>query len=126
MTLVNLAAIAFGGLAVVVCLFQFALALGAPLGHLAMGGRWPGKMPIPARISAIVQGGIMVAMARIVLGQAGVFAQVGPNWLIWLVVAITGLSTLLNNITPSAPERRLWGPVTVVMFLCAIYVAVAA
>lgn len=126
MTLVNLAAIAFGGLAVVVCLFQFALALGAPLGHLAMGGRWPGKMPIPARISAVVQGGLMVAMARIVLGQAGVFAQVGPNWLIWLVVAITGLSTLLNNITPSAPERRLWGPVTVVMFLCAIYIAVAA
>lgn len=126
MTLVNLAAIAFGGLAVVVCLFQFALALGAPLGHLAMGGRWPGKMPIPARISAVVQGGLMVAMARIVLGQAGVFTQVGPNWLIWLVVAITGLSTLLNNITPSAPERRLWGPVTVVMFLCAIYVAVAA
>lgn len=126
MTLVNLAAIAFGGLAVLVCLFQFALALGAPLGHLAMGGRWPGKMPIPARISAVVQGGVMVAMARIVLGQAGVFTQVGPNWLIWLVVAITGLSTLLNNITPSAPERRLWGPVTVVMFLCAIYVAVAA
>lgn len=126
MTLVTLAAIAFGGLAVVVCLFQFALALGAPLGHLAMGGRWPGKMPIPARVSAVVQGGLMVAMARIVLGQAGVFTQVGPNWLIWLVVAITGLSTLLNNITPSAPERRLWGPVTVVMFLCAIYVAVAA
>ncbi|MEC7764227.1 MAG: hypothetical protein VX874_20155 [Pseudomonadota bacterium] len=125
MTLITLAAIVFAVLALVLCLFQFALALGMPWGHLAMGGRWPGKLPVPARVSAVVQGGVMVALARIVVGQAGLLVPLGPAWLIWVVVAITGLATLLNNVTPSAPERRLWGPVAVVMFLCAIYVAVA-
>jgi hypothetical protein len=51
---------------------------------------------------------------------------VGPGWLIWVAVAVMGLSTLMNNITPSRPERRLWGPVTVIMFLALILVAVRA
>ncbi|WP_138422863.1 hypothetical protein [Maritimibacter alexandrii] len=126
MTLVEIAALVFSVLALIVCLFQFALALGAPWGHLAMGGRWPGRMPVPLRVGAVVQGGLMVLFARLVAGAGGLLAPVGPGWLIWAVVAITGLSTLMNNVTPSRPERLLWGPVTVVMFLCAVYVAVSA
>lgn len=126
MSLVTLAAILFAVLALCVALFQFALALGAPWGRLAMGGRWPGKLPVAGRVGAVVQGGLMVAFARIVAGQAGLLAPIGPVWLIWIVVAVTGLATLLNNITPSLPERRLWGPVTVVMFLAAFYVGVSA
>lgn len=124
MSLTVIAAIIFVVLALVAAGVQFALALGAPLGRFTMGGRWPEKLPPAARVGTVVQGGLMVAMARIVVGQAGLLAPVGPDWLIWVVVAIIGLSTLLNNITPSRPERQLWGPVTVVMFLAAIYIAI--
>ncbi|MAM61703.1 hypothetical protein [Maritimibacter sp. UBA3975] len=126
MSLIVIAAIVYGVLALVSALVQFALALGAPLGHLTLGGRFEGRLPVGARVATVVQGGLLVLMARVVAGASGLLAPVFPVWAIWGVVAITGLSTLLNNITPSRSERLLWGPVTVVMFLCAIYVAVSA
>ncbi|MZR13998.1 hypothetical protein GQE99_13330 [Maritimibacter sp. DP07] len=126
MSLVTLAGAVFCLLALVVELFQMALALGAPLGHLAMGGRWTGRLPVALRAGAVIQGGVMVAMARVAAGASGLLVPVGPGWLIWVAVAVMGLSTLMNNITPSRPERRLWGPVTVIMFLALILVAVRA
>lgn len=125
MSAVSLAVLVFAGLAGLVALFQIALALGAPWGHLAMGGRWPRRLPPGPRIAALVQAGLMAAMARIVAGAGGVLAPFGPDWLIWVVVAVTGLSALANNVTPSRGERRLWGPVALVMVLAAIWVASA-
>lgn len=125
MSAMDAAVFVFAGLAALVALFQVALALGAPWGHLAMGGRWPGRFPPALRLGALVQAGLMAAMARIVAGAGGVLPPVGPDWLIWVVVAVTGLSALMNNLTPSRGERRLWGPVALIMALTAIWVAVA-
>ena len=40
----------------------------------------------------------------------------------WGALGIQAVSTLLNWITPSRPERRLWGPVTTAMFAMALVV----
>ncbi|MBV7409442.1 hypothetical protein [Maritimibacter sp. DP1N21-5] len=119
------AGILYGVLALIAAAFQLAVALGMPWGQLTMGGRWPGRLPGVMRALAVVQAGLLVLLARIVAGASGLFVPLGPSWLIWIAVAFTGLSTLANGATPSRPERRLWGPVTTIMFLSAIYVAVA-
>jgi hypothetical protein len=111
-------------LAIVVALFQLALALGAPWGHLAMGGRYPGRFPAGARVGAVVQGALNLGFAVIVLGRAGLVTPAPPNWLFWVVVAASAIAAVLNLITPSIPERRLWGPVSLVMLICVVRVAI--
>ena len=65
-------------------------------------------------------------MALIVAARAGITdIPAGPDGAFWLVLALTALSAVGNLTTPSPPERRVWGPVTVVMLLCASIVAVA-
>jgi hypothetical protein len=109
-------------LAVVVALFQIALAAGAPWGHLAMGGRWAGQLPTALRGLALMQAGLMALMARIVLGQAGMLPMLGPGWLIWPIVAVSALAVLANLATPSRAERRLWSPVALAMLACVLAV----
>ena len=103
--------------------FQFLLALGAPWGHLAMGGRFEGRLPVAMRVAAVMQGGLLVAMTRVVAGKAGLLAPVGPDWLIWGILGVSALSAVMNLVTPSRAERLLWGPVTVIMLWCVVMVS---
>jgi hypothetical protein len=109
-------------------LFQVALALGAPWGEYAMGGKYPGRFPGAMRVSAIGQAALLAAFVVFVLSEAGLvmpsMAETLP-WLIWLVVAFSGLSLVLNAITPSAGERRIWVPVALVMLLSSLVVALS-
>lgn len=50
----------------------------------------------------------------------------GAGWLIWVVVAVAVVSLILNLITPSASERRIWVPVALVMLLSSLVVALTA
>jgi hypothetical protein len=111
-------------LALVVVAFQLALALGAPWGHLAMGGRFLGRFPLPMRLAALLQAGLIGLFALVVLGGAGLVTPAPPPWLVWAVVAVSALSAAMNLATPSIPERRLWGPVALVMLVCALRVAI--
>ncbi|MEM7131105.1 MAG: hypothetical protein AAF702_32585 [Chloroflexota bacterium] len=107
-------------------LFQLALAIGMPWGKLAMGGKFPGRLPPNMRVVAIVQMMILVLFGIIVLTKAGVIL---PNWfslsqrLIWVVVAYSALGAILNVITPSKWERILWAPTTIVMLISSCIVA---
>lgn len=56
---VSLPAFVFCTLVAVVVLFQLALAAGAPWGHLAMGGKFPGRLPPPL---AMLASSILVAL----------------------------------------------------------------
>jgi len=115
----------YAGLALIVMLFQFALALGQPWGHLTMGGQFPGVLPGAMRLAAVAQGLLLLAMALAVLARAGQLQVSLPGWAFWVAVAITAMTMVLNLITPSAPERLLWGPVTVAMLVSALVVAFA-
>ncbi len=115
------AVLAFGAV-----LFQIALILGAPWGALALGGRWQGRLPLLVRLFALFQVAVILGMSLVVAGRAGITdLPAGPAWLFWPVLIMTAASAVANLTTPSRPERRLWGPVSALMFLAAGTVAFA-
>lgn len=100
-----------------------AVSLGAPVGRYTVGGRFPGRLPPAWRAMALVQLGLLLAMSCAVLDRGGALALDLPPFVFWLALAMTGLTTIANNISPSRPERLLWGPVTLGMTIAAIGVA---
>ena len=122
------AAYLFSVLIAFVVAFQLALALGAPWGEMAMGGKFPGRLPPRMRIAALVQIVVLVFIGLIVLTRAGVildeFSSLSKS-IIWAVVVFSLIGAILNTITPSKKERMLWAPVSLVLLICATYVAVS-
>ena len=116
----------FVSLLAVVVLFQLALFLGAPWGHLAMGGRFPGKFPTRMRVAALVQGLLLSLLGVIVLVRAG---MAFPDYYetskvaIWIVVLILSLSLVMNLLTPSKWERIIWAPVVAALVVCSLVIA---
>jgi hypothetical protein len=121
------AALLYAVLSAGVVAFQIALAAGAPWGAYAMGGAVPGQFPPALRIAALVQAVLIVGMAAIVLSRAGLilagWSRVS-RWLVWVVVAVTAMSLVLNLITPSAGEQALWAPVLLVLLASSLVVAI--
>ncbi|MEZ5558220.1 MAG: hypothetical protein R3E86_06685 [Pseudomonadales bacterium] len=122
----TIAAIVYCAATAVVVAFQLALAAGAPWGELAMGSRYPGRFPPALRVGAVVQGLLLAGLAFLVCARAGL----GPSALeapsrngIWVVVAITVVSLILNVITPSRRERALWAPTALVLTVTSLLVA---
>jgi hypothetical protein len=124
----HLAALVYGVVSVGVIAFQLALAAGAPWGAYAMGGAFPGQFPPELRVAAIVQAVILALLALVVLARAGIALPQwsrASRWLIWVAVAFSTISLVLNIITPSADERAIWAPVALVMLICSVLVAVS-
>ena len=108
--------------------FQVALAAGIPGGAYAMGGAFPGQFPPQLRVVAVVQAVILVMLALVVLARAGVALPRWSRmsrWLVWVVVAFSALSLVLNIITPSALERAIWAPVALTMLVSSTTVAMS-
>jgi hypothetical protein len=122
----SVAAIVFTVVTSLAAGFQFGLALGAPWGAYAMGGRFPGAFPPLMRVAAFLQAVLLVLMVLIVLSRAGF---VFPQWAavsalaVWVVVVVSAVALVLNTMTPSRDERRIWAPVSGVMFVCSLVVA---
>jgi hypothetical protein len=106
--------------------FQVALASGAPWGAYAMGGAFPGQFPPELRIAAVVQAVLLLALTGVVLARAGLALpgwSRAARWLIWIVVAFSVISLILNLITPSAGERAIWAPVALLLLISSATVA---
>lgn len=114
----------YAALCAVVASFQLALVGGAPWGHLTQGGQSPGVLPPGPRAFAALSALLLVLMALAVLSAAGKAGLAWPRWTGWAALALTALTTALNWLTPSAPERLLWGPVTLVMLVAAVRVMI--
>lgn len=122
------AAITFAAVTMVVIAFQIALALGAAWGAYAMGGVYPGQFPTELRIAAVVQALILVGLAMAVLARAGVVLPTwarASRWLVWVAVAFSTISLVLNTITSSAKERAIWAPVALIMMISSVTVAIS-
>lgn len=120
------AAYIFGLLTAIVMLFQMALALGAPWGEMAMGGKFPGRFPPMLRIGAIVQMLLLAFAALVVLTRAGLVLESYFEFsksAVWFIVSLCVVSAVLNTITPSKKERMLWSPVTIILVVCSVIVA---
>jgi len=111
----------------IVCLFQIALASGAPWGAYAYGGARVGKLPVGFRINSVVAAVVMLAISGHYLAQLGVFTPLldsaGNSVVNWVLVAFTGLSAIANNMTRSKKERAVWAIPTILMFIAALVVA---
>ena len=112
---------------VALALFQMAVVLGAPLGEYAFGGQRQGVLPTPFRIASFFSLLTALAIAGHYLAQLGVLPQLLDSQLNqianWVLVAFAAISALLNNITRSAKEKRLWGGPTVAALIAAVIVA---
>ena len=126
MAVAVLAAVVYTVGTAAVVAFQIALALGAPWGAYAMGGAVPGRFPPAMRVAALVQAALLGSLAVVVLSHAGVawpsLAAAIP-WLIWVVVAVAAISVVLNSISRSAGERRIWVPVGLLLLVSSVTVA---
>lgn len=63
-------------------------------------------------------------MALAVLSAAGAWPR-WPSQTGWLALAVTAVSLLANWASPSRPERWFWGPISLAMFACSLWVMVA-
>ena len=119
----GLGAIAYALLALAPITVQLAIAAGAPLGYLTLGGRWPGKLPLFMRPVCILQAALLAGMAATVLTAGGVLDLSWTRSLFWPVMGLTGLTLVSNAASPSRPERRLWVPIILLMLVSAAIVA---
>ena len=121
------AALIFAGVMVALCLFQIALAAGAPLGRFAWGGGQE-RLPTPLRIGSLVSLLIYGACAAMVLDRASLIdvvddtiSHVGA----WVVAAFLSLGVVMNAISRSKPERFTMTPVAFVLAASAYVVAMS-
>src|SRR6185369_6933758 len=120
------AAVFYATISTGVIAFQVALAIGAPWGAFAMGGAFPGQFPPSLRAAALFQAVLSGAMAAIVLSRAGLALPAwyrASRWLTWVIVAVAGVSAVLNIVTPSSAERAIWAPVAVALLTSSLVVA---
>ena len=109
-------------------LFQLALVFGAPMGEYAYGGQMPGKLPVQYRVSSAISFLLMLAIAGHYLAQLGLVPKLlSPElnqWVNWGLIGFAALAAVMNNITRSVKERRLWGSTTIAMLIAAIVVGI--
>ncbi|WP_421907211.1 hypothetical protein [Mameliella sp.] len=105
--------------------FQLALIGGAPLGRWTQGGRHAGALPLSGRVVAAVSVPVVLFQAVAILSAAGFPGLGWPRWSGWVALGVSGLSAVLNGITPSQKERAVWFPVMLVMCGLAGYVMIS-
>ena len=110
----------------VLTVFHLALALGAPAGAAAWGGSHPGVLPTRLRIaSGLVAVFFYPVVAIELLDAAGAIdigGEVGSVW-IWVLAGLFTLGALANFASRSKIER-VWGPVSLVLAVCCLVIAV--
>jgi hypothetical protein len=124
----QLAAIVYTIATAAVVGFQVALALGAPWGDRAMGGRYPGRFPPAMRVAAAVQAVVLALLALVVLDAGGVLSigwVTALPWLPWLPVVVAAVSLLMIAASRSPVERRTWVPVALVLLATSLIVALS-
>ena len=121
-----LAALAVVVLLALMAVFQIALASGAPWGRFAWGGQHPGALPTGLRVGSALAVPIYALIAVVALDRAGVVdvlptgaARVGT----WVVFAFFAVGVVMNGISRSKAERYTWTPVTAVLAVLTLLVA---
>jgi len=109
-------------------LFQLALALGAPMGEYAWGGRNQGKLPAKFRVGSLFSAGLLVAISGHYASLIGWLPSMldahGRAFSIWALTAFYALSTLGNWSSKSAKEKQMFLPVSASMLIANILILV--
>jgi hypothetical protein len=118
-----LACVVLGALVV----FQGCLALGAPWGRLAWGGRHEGRLPGSLRVGSLVSIALDALFAVLLLDRAGLVDVVASDAVVrvaaWVLAGYLALGVVLNGISRSPAERAVMTPTALVLAVCAAVVA---
>ena len=133
-TAVQTVAVAAAVLVAAVAAFQFALAMGAPLGEAVFGGRAPtsgGALTVPFRALAVVQTILLLLLGWVLLARSGVVAipLLGTGavlWATWGIVLFLALNTLANFSAPHPVERWVMGSITLTLTGLGLFIALRA
>jgi hypothetical protein len=103
----------------VVVAFQVALILGAPWGAWTQGGAVTGSLPASGRAVAAVSVVVLVTFAVGLLGRGGwgplAAHRRAAGIVSWVALAYGVVAVVANAATPSAAERMLWLPFSVLL-----------
>lgn len=124
----TIAAIVATVLLALIAAFQVALALGAPLGDMAWGGRNKGILPTGLRMASAITGLFVYPLiALAILASAGL---IEAAWLpvtgpiaMWFLAVLLGIGAVANLVSRS-PRERYWGPVAGAIAVCCAVVAI--
>ena len=127
MTIPEIAAIVAILMLAILCVFQIALAAGAPLGAAAWGGQNPGVLPGRLRVASGVVGVVLYPfLGLVILAAAGLTADdwlpIDPTAVMWFLTGFFALGVLVNAISRS-PIERIWAPVSAVLAICCAVIA---
>ena len=115
-------------LSLMVVIFQIALAMGAPWGERAWGGRYIGVLPLGMRIASMFSAVLICTFAVVIQVRAGNILPEYHNLsrpLSWVVVGYGSIGVVMNAVTPSKKERNLWLPIVLLLFITSCAVALA-
>ena len=125
MDLGSIPALALVAVLAVLALFQIALAAGAPLGPLAWGGQ-DRVLPSRKRIGSVASVAVYAVIALLALDRSGTLdlvpdlvSQIG----MWVAFGFLVLSILPNLLTKSPLERAVMAPVSALLAVLALLVA---
>ena len=116
---------------VAAAVFQLGLALGAPWGAAAYGGRAAGEdgaLPVPYRAMSAVAAILLGFGAVIALAQGGIITLSGVadrtlTVITWALAALMALNTIANVASTSRVERFAMGTATALLTLCCLVLA---
>ena len=102
-------------LLIVLAVFQACLALGVPWGSAAWGGASEGVLPSGLRVASGLTALVWTWVALVVLGRF--LAARGRRRVLLLLAIVMTIAVVMNLATPSAIERALWAPFSVIVAL---------
>ena len=124
----TMVALTFVSILAALAVLQLLLIMGLPLGRFAWGGQHD-RLSTRLRVSAGIAIVIYAAMAVIALGRADVVvvpvAGLALTISMWVVAAYLCLSVLPNLASKSVSEKRLMAPVSALLAVLAVVIAVS-
>jgi hypothetical protein len=122
---VTLLAVLFTIFSLIVVVFQWLLFFKKPWGEYTMGGIYPGVLPKPYRIAALIQSFLITFNIIVVLNHVDLvhfLSKSFTNGWLWVIMIMMGLSTGMNLVTKSHKERNLWAPIAFIVFVCSVLI----
>ncbi len=111
----------------VVSIIQLSLALGAPWGEVAWGGKYEGKLPKNLRIGSLITIIIFIFVSIVVLDRSEIFSlfsfsDVG-GIIVFVFAIFLALNTLGNIASRSKWEKMIMTPLSLTACICLFIVA---
>jgi hypothetical protein len=123
------AALAAGAGFLLVAGFQVALAVGAPWGKAAWGGAHEGRLPRNLRISSAFAAVFWILAASVLFARAGheliPLSSTVARWGTWVLFGLSALGALMNLASRSRLERLIWSPVSALLAVLCLLVALS-